>query len=154
MGVHKFARPARDSEEERLLRKLAASRTVPRWLGQRAQIIALSWDCVSTEDIAEQVGLRPRTVRAWLRRFDSGGIGGLADLPRSGRPPQLSQTDRGRLVRLAATGGTEPWTLSRLTAAARALGIEVSRSQLRRVLIDAGVAWAEVPGNTCRTASE
>ncbi|SES21075.1 helix-turn-helix domain-containing protein [Actinokineospora terrae] len=154
MGVRKFARPARDGEEERLLRKLSASRTVPRWLGQRAQIITLSWAGASTDDIAEQVGLSPRTVRAWLRRFDTDGIDGLSDLPKSGRPPQLTQADRSRLVRLAADGGAQAWTLSRLTTAARSLGIEVSRSQLRRILIDAGVAWTEVPRNRCRTGSE
>jgi transposase len=144
MGLRKFARPARDEEEERQIRKLAASRTVPRWLGQRAQIITLSWDGAPTDVIAEHVGLRPRTVRVWLTRFDTEGLVGLADLPRSGRPPQLSQADRTRLVRLAAGGGgTRPWTLSRLTKSARSLGIEVSRSQVRRILLDAGVAWQD-----------
>ncbi|WP_018681243.1 helix-turn-helix domain-containing protein [Actinokineospora enzanensis] len=154
MGTRKFARPARDEEEERQLRKLAGSRTVPRWLGQRAQIVTLSWDGAATEEIAEQVGLRPRTVRAWLNRFDTDGVAGLADLPRSGRPQRLTQADRSALVRLAATGGRSPWTLTTLTDAARAQGIAVSRSQLRRVLIDAGVTWQEVHENACENGVE
>ncbi|WP_157440350.1 helix-turn-helix domain-containing protein [Actinokineospora inagensis] len=155
MGARKFARPARDAEEERTLRKLAASRTVPRWLGQRAQIVTLSWDGTPTEEIAELVGLRPRTVRGWLTRFDTDGVDGLADLPRSGRPLRLTQADRAALTFLAAGGdGRVPWTLSRLTAAARARGIDVSRSQVRRVLLDAGVAWQEAAAELRENAAE
>lgn len=148
MGAHKFARPARDEEEERRLRRLAASRTVPRWLNQRARIVTLSWDGATTDEIARQVGLSPRTVRGWLTRFDGDGLDGLADLPRSGRPPQLGRAERARLVQLARAGGPgRPWTLSRLAATARAAGIEISRSQLRRVLLDEGVAWREKVGH-------
>jgi predicted transcriptional regulator len=38
------------------------------------------------QEIAAWSGRKPRTVRRWLVAFASGGIGALADAPRSGRP--------------------------------------------------------------------
>ena len=37
-------------------------------------------------EIVAWSGRKPRTVRRWLGAFASGGIGALADAPRSGRP--------------------------------------------------------------------
>ena len=54
----------------------------------------------------------------------------------------------GRLVRdgtgeLASSDATGPavWTLDALTAAARAAGIDIARSQVRRILLAEGVHW-------------
>src|SRR4051795_10600577 len=46
-------------------------------------------------------GRTPRTVRRWLGAFASGGIGALADAPRSGRPV----VGRGALPWAAGGGG-------------------------------------------------
>jgi len=105
----------------------------------------------------------PRTVYRWLHRFNHGGIDDLGDLPRSGRPPRLSERERGqiialarsdppgRLVRqpdgsLAVADEQQPaqWTLAALAGAAQAQGITVGRSQVRRVLLAEGVRWRPV----------
>ena len=161
-----FARPPADPTEERRIRRLAHARHAPAsWL-QRARIITLSWDGAQVGQIAAQLGCHPRTVYRWLHRFNTGGIDDLGDLPRSGRPPRLSELDRGQIIALARSDppgrlrrqpdGTlgldrpeqteQPaqWTLDALAAAAQAEGIAVGRSQVRRILQAEGVRWRTV----------
>jgi transposase len=161
-----FARPPADPTEERRIRRLAHARHAPAsWL-QRARIISLSWDGAQVGQIAAQLGCHPRTVYRWLHRFNTGGIDDLGDLPRSGRPPRLSELDRGQIIALARsdppgrlrrqpdgtlgldrpeqTDQPAQWTLDALAAAARAEGIAVGRSQVRRILQAEGVRWRTV----------
>ena len=158
-----FARPPADPSEERRIRRLAHARHAPAsWL-QRARIITMSWDGIQVGQIAAQLGCHPRTVYRWLHRFNQGGIDGLGDLPRSGRPRRLGELERGRIIALAATDppgrlvrqadGTlvaadeqqsAHWTLDALAAAAQAEGIQAGRSQVRRILLAEGVRWRTV----------
>jgi transposase len=158
-----FARPPIDPAEERRIRRLAHARHAPAsWL-QRARIITLSWDGAQVAQIAAQLGCHPRTVYRWLHRFNAGGLDDLGDLPRSGRPRRLSELDRGRIIALVASdppgrlrrqpdgslvaaAAQQPaqWTLDALAAAARAEGIAISRSQVRRILQADGVRWRTV----------
>lgn len=158
-----FARPPADTIEERRMRRLAAARHAPAsWL-QRARIITLSWDGAQVSQIAAQLDCHPRTVYRWLHRFNAGGIDGLGDLPRSGRPRRLGELDRGHIIALArsdppgrlhrqpdgslvAADEQEPahWTLDALAQAAQAEGIAVGRSQVRRILQAEEVRWRTV----------
>lgn len=141
------ARAPRDPEEAQEIQKLAASRTAPRGLSQRAQIIALSWSGASAPTIAGQIGLHPKTVRTWLGRFNAEGVLGLAERHRSGRPRVLAADQRDWLVRTATASAT--WTLSSLVRAAEEAGISVSRSQVRRILLA-----AQTNGNNGRQTPE
>ena len=95
-----------------------------------------------------------------MARFAAEGLDGLGDRPGAGRTPRISQAQRsqlialvagpppGRLVRdgageLVASDGTGAavWTLDALTAVARAAGIDIARSQVRRILLAEGVRW-------------
>jgi transposase len=161
-----YARPPADQAEERWIRKLAAARHAPAsWL-QRARIITMSWDGAQVGQIAAQLGCHPRTVYRWLHRFNDGGIDGLGDRPRSGRPRRLSELERGQIIALARSdppgrlrrqpdgslgldhdlpqAEAAHWTLDALAAAAQARGIMVGRSQVRRVLVSEGVRWRPV----------
>lgn len=155
------ARPPRDAEEERLVRKLARARHAPGDWIQRAQIIVLSWSGVRGPAIAEQVGCHPETVRRRLRRFNQDGLDGVGDRRGSGRKRRLTEQDRSTIIALVKRtppGRLEPnsgeegltaadetgpayWTLDTLTEAAHAEGIEVGRSQVRRILLAEGVRW-------------
>jgi transposase len=95
------ARPPTDPAEEHRLRKLAAARHAPASWIQRACIITGSWDGASVAELAQRLGCHPKTVYKWLHRFNTGGIEGLADLPRPGVPRRISEYDRGRIVALA-----------------------------------------------------
>jgi transposase len=156
-----YAQPPSTPAEERTLRKLAAARHAPASLIQRARIITGSWDGAGVAELADRLGCHPKTVSKWLHRFNAAhGIDGLADLPRPGLPRRITETERGRIIQLARTeppgrlrqGGeglltpAQPqapahWTLDTLTQAAQAEGIQVARSQVRRILLSERVRW-------------
>src|SRR6266704_6522339 len=154
------ARPPKDPDEERQVRKLAGSRHAPGDWIQRARMIARSWDGLRTTQIAAELGCHPQTVRERLARFAAEGLGGLGDRPGGGRPPRLTEHQRSQLIALARS--TPPgrlrrkadgslaaddqrhqahWTLDGLTGAAHRLGIRVERSQVRPVLLGERVRW-------------
>src|SRR3954447_3723475 len=151
-----FARPPVDAVEERRIRKLAGARHAPADWIRRAQIIALSWDGLRVPAIAAALGCSPKAVRYRLARFAADGLDGLG----AGRTPRIGQPQRSQLIALVAApppgggvrdGAGEPvaadatgaavWTLDALTAAARAAGIDIARSQVRRILLAEGVRW-------------
>ncbi|MEU0664346.1 helix-turn-helix domain-containing protein [Streptomyces lavendulocolor] len=126
----------------------------------RARIITLSWEGLRVAAIATELGCHAKTVRWWLHRFNELGLEGLEDRPVSGRPRRITETERSRivaLVRQAPPGrltrgedgelaaddetGAPEWTLESLAEAARQSGIEVGRSQVRRILLAEGVRW-------------
>ena len=154
------ARAAVDAEEERKVRKLAASRHAPGDWIRRARMVARSWDGLRTAAIAAELGCHPQTVRERLARFNAEGIDGLGDRPGPGRKPRLTEAERSTLIALVATDppgrlvrrgdgelaarderGEAQWSLDALAAAARARGIAVGRSQVRRILRAEGVRW-------------
>jgi len=154
------ARPPADPAEERRLRRLAAARHAPASWIQRAGIVTGSWDGASVAELAQRLGCRAKTVYKWLHRFNTGGVDGLADLPRPGVPRRISEHQRGRIIALARSqppgrlhqGGEglqapevpeapATWTLDTLTQAARAEGIQVGRSQVRRILQAERMRW-------------
>ena len=155
-----YARPARDPDEERKIRKLAGARHAPADWILRARMIALSWAGKHVTVIAAELGCHPKTVRERLHRFNAEGLDGLGDRPIPGRPRRLTEDERsviialarddppGRLVRgpdgaleAAEETGASTWTLDSLTAAARERGIEVHRSQVRTILLREGIRW-------------
>ena len=155
-----FARPPLDAVEERRIRKLAGARHAPADWIRRAQIIALSWDGLRAPAIAAALGCSQKAVRDRLARFTADGLDGLGDRPGAGRKRRISQEQRSELIALVAspppgrplrddTGelsaadatGPAVWTLNALTAAARAAGIDIARSQVRRILLAEGVRW-------------
>jgi Homeodomain-like domain len=104
------ARPARDEQEARSLRKLAASRHGPADWIEHAKLVVSSWDGWRVEAIAAELHCRPLTVRRRLHRFDAEGFEGLGDRPRPGRPRRLTHADDSALIAQVAhpaprTGG-------------------------------------------------
>jgi transposase len=154
------ARAPEGLEEERKIRKLAGSRHAPGDWIIRARIVSLSWQGLRTAKIAEKLGCHPKTVRTRIHRFNTEGIDGLGDRPGAGRKPRITQEERSRIIalvskdppgRLLRYDGLPPealdetkaayWTLDALAEAAQEMGIEVSRSQIRRILLLEGVRW-------------
>jgi transposase len=155
-----FARPPLDAVEERQIRKLAGARHAPADWIRRAQMIALSWDGLRVPAIAKELGCSQKAVRYRLARFTADGLDGLGDRPGAGRKPRIGQDQRSQLIALVAgpppgrlvrdgtgeltatdSAGSAVWTLDALTAAARAAGIDIARSQVRRILLAEGVRW-------------
>jgi transposase len=94
--------------------------------------------------IAEQLAVSEATVRRMLRRVRTGGLDALADRPRSGRPPRLSDQDLEavqELLRQAALKG-QVWTMGQLAAwLARCRGVQISRGRLGALLRARGCRW-------------
>jgi transposase len=157
------ARAPQDAEEEQTIRKLARSRHAPGdWIA-RARIVFLSWEGLRTAKIAEKLGCHPQTVRRRLHRFNTEGIDGLGDRPGAGRKATITEQERSKIIALVSKEPpgrlvTEPdgvmhaedeakaayWTLDTLAEAAREMGIQVSRSQVRRILLSEGVRWRNI----------
>jgi transposase len=70
-------------------------------------------------EAAAALGHHAQTVRKFVTRFVAEGFAGLADRPRSGRPPRLTEADlvalEARLDADAATGARS-WTMPQLAA--------------------------------------
>jgi transposase len=141
------ARPPRDALEAGQVRKLAGSRHAPGDWILRARMVALSWAGLRVPAIAAELRCHPQTVRERLARFNTDGLDGLTEAERGVIIAVARSTPPGRPViqgdRLLAEDrdGDAHWTLDALTAAVRAEGVVVGRSQVRRILLREGVRW-------------
>ncbi|SQD94088.1 MULTISPECIES: helix-turn-helix domain-containing protein [unclassified Parafrankia] len=155
-----YAREPRDPVEEQKIRRLAGARHAPADWILRAQIVTASWTGHHVPQIAAALRCHPKTVRQWLHRFNTDGLDGLADQPIPGRPRRITETERSQIIELARSippgrlertpageldaadpDGCAQWTLDTLTEAAQAEGIQIQRSQVRRILVREKVRW-------------
>ena len=67
----------------------------------RAKIVLAAAAGQASAAIARERGVCTDTVRKWRRRFAEGRLAGLADAPRSGRPPVFTAADRAEVIALA-----------------------------------------------------
>jgi transposase len=140
-------------EEADALRQRAHSRTEAVRVVERARMIWLVRQGHFVPAVAKRLGVAEVTVRKWVSRFNTLGLPGLSDQPRSGRPPTYTVA---AIAEVIATALTPPltlglpfasWTLDRLTTylheRPEAAGgpIAVSRSHMDRVLSDEGLRW-------------
>src|SRR5206468_5140270 len=75
--------PPRDRE---VLASWVRSPSIRAGLAQRARIVLLAGDGLGTNEIARRAGVSKPTVILWKKRYAAGGIGGLADRPKPGKP--------------------------------------------------------------------
>ena len=111
---------------------LARSQTAPHRQVQRAEALLLAADGVANTRIAEQVGVKPSTVRAWRARFAEEGLAKLGKV-RAGRGrkstiPQATIDEIVELTRNSTPAGQTHWSCR--TMAAR---VGVSPATVQRV---------------------
>ena len=154
------ARPSQEVNEERQVRKLAHSLHAPADWIMHAKMVVRSWEGQRVRQIAAELGCHRQTVRDRLHAFNERGLEGLGMKAGSGRKPRLTEHERSTILALVQarppgkptyelTGelaapdpeGEPEWTLDTLTAAARDRGIQVARSQVRRIFRREGVRW-------------
>lgn len=111
----------------------------------RAQIVRAAARGHTNERISADLGVGVDTVRKWRGRFAEYGLGGLVDLPRSGRPRRITALDRAAVVALAcqlpAASGVPlaRWTGPELAVELSAQGLvdsPVSASSILRILAE------------------
>jgi transposase len=158
------ARPPMDAAEDRQVRRLARSHHAPADWVWHARMIVASWDGRRTRAIAEDLSCHAQTVRERVQAFNERGVEGLRIKPGGGRRPRLTEAERSILIALARSTppgklvpepdsgelqahdeageeGVAEWTLDALAEAARSHGIQVARSQVRRILLAEGMRW-------------
>ncbi|WP_394219122.1 helix-turn-helix domain-containing protein [Halobacillus trueperi] len=59
---------------------------------QRLQGMLYFYEGKSVQEVADQLGTTPQTIRNWLKKFEAYGLEGLIDKPRIGRPRELSRS--------------------------------------------------------------
>lgn len=137
-----------NEEERSQIRRLSQARTVAARTVERAQIIQLASEGLLVPAIAQQLGIGQDVVRQWLKRFNTEGLTGLRDRPRSGRPATYTPEQVGEMIVAALTDPQAlgqsfgSWTFQRL---ARYLnehqGIGIQTSRLHEILHAEGLRW-------------
>jgi transposase len=130
------------------LRQRLRQRTLSPRLRRRLECIRLADQGWPVPRIAAHLSLDQATIRRTIRRLADGGLGGLADRPRSGRPPKLDSRDLDAVEELLAraAGRNEIWTLARLGRwLARTRGTTISGGRLSALLRQRGCNWTR-PG--------
>lgn len=80
---------------------------------KRARIVLLAAEGRSTRSIAREVGVQPRVVSDWRRRFAEEGLEGLEERPRLGKTPVYGAATNRRILKLldhAPPKGYARWT--------------------------------------------
>jgi transposase len=118
--------------------------TLPPRLRLRLQCAKLRDQGHTVAQIAQQLAISPATVRRALRRVRTGGLDALADRPRPGRPPRLSDHDLDAaeaLLGQAAVAG-QAATMAQLAGwLADGRGVHISRGRLGALLRARGWRW-------------
>ena len=119
-------------EERSILEGLEASRTAPVRQVQRARIILLAERAQANTAIGQVVGMDPRHVGIWRRRFAEERLAGLEDRPRPGKPRVYGDADRLRVIETACTQTPPSETHWSVRSLAKATG--VGRQTVHRIL--------------------
>ena len=132
--------------------------TTPQRDVKRARMILLAADRRSTRSIAQAVGVQPRIVSNWRRRFADHGLAGLQERPRSGKKPIYGKATNKRILALLdkpPPKGDARWTGPLLAAALGDVGVQYVWRFLRAQKLDlAGrKSWCEIGLPTTRYGS-
>ncbi len=135
-------------KERDAIERLARSRTAPARTVERARIIWQAHQGARVPAIARVLGVCEATARLWLTRFNAGGVAGLREGARAGRPPTYAPEEVGEVIAASLTKPDDlglpfgSWTLDRLTAYLHETkGLAISRSRIGEILRAEGLRW-------------
>lgn len=128
--------------EKRRLLEIVRQQRVEARLYRRARMILLAAEGESISGIARGVGTCRSRVIQWVRRFETQGIDGLADDPRSGRPRVITPLERHQVIATACQSPREfgeervTWTHESLAdvLVSKRLVRAISASEVGRIL--------------------
>lgn len=118
---------------------------------RRAQAILLCAEGVSLHQIGERIDMNEHQVTVWRRRFLAKRLDGLVDAKRSGRPRRFGHDERIKIA-ATATSARNPddpvstWTCVEVTEALREDGLDISVSQVWRILDAMDIDLSKVRG--------
>src|SRR3954463_7125051 len=124
--------------DRRELQRRARSKGAPARVVERARIVLLAADGMPGKQIAARVGCAEPTMVIWWCRYAERGLPGLADLPRPGKPAQLPEALRDRVLELTLTApptsfGATHWSSRLLATALAGEGTPISHATVARI---------------------
>lgn len=108
-----------EKAERAELERLQRSPSAAAGLSRRARAVLLMADAVAGTEVARRTGYTVVQVSRLRRRFAEHGLPGLADKPRSGRPPSIPARKRAQIVAKtlkAPAHGLSHWSARELAA--------------------------------------
>jgi transposase len=117
------------------LERRVRSHTTAQRDATRARIVLLAAQGHTNRAIAELVGLHHNQVGIWRQRYVAGGLAGLAEPKRSGRPLVYGHDDRLAILKTITQHPPAPASRWTMAAVARALAdqVGISASQVWRI---------------------
>src|SRR3712207_5789470 len=124
--------------DRRELQRRARDKGAPAREVERARIVLLTADGMPGQQIATRVGCAEGTVVTWRGRYAEHGLPGLQDLPRPGKPAQLPEGLRDRVLELTLTEpptqyGATHWSSRLLASALAGEGTPISHATIARI---------------------
>ena len=113
------------------LERLVRAATTAAGLSRRARAVLLMGEGVAGSEIATRVGLTPVQISRIRARFAAEGVAGLADRARSGRPAEITDAKRARILALtlkAPPKGRSQWSTREMAAR-----VDVSAATVHRL---------------------
>ena len=93
---------------------------------------------MSVEETADNLVRCPSWVRNWLERFEKGGLEGLLDLPRSGRPPKILPEAMNGILDKVNRFKTTPAELQQVIH--KETGTKMHRTNVRKIMQKHGLS--------------
>jgi transposase len=114
---------------------------------RRARMVLLAAEGCSISAIARDLGTCRARVGQWLKRFEERRLEGLEDLPRAGRPPEITSLERHQVIATACRSPTDfgfqrvLWDHATLALAVLSAGLvrSISARTVGRILEDAEI---------------
>lgn len=135
-------------EEACVMGKLARSQTASIRLVRRARIIQVASQGKTIAQISAELGAGTNVVRKWFKRFETQGVAGLNDAPRSGAPARYTAENKARVIATAKTRPSDlglpfsSWTFERLASYLQeALGLQLKKTRICEIMHEEGLRW-------------
>jgi transposase len=137
MAAHVRVVAVPDADRRELQRRVR-DKGAPAREVERARIVLLAAEGVPGKQIAAIVGCAEGTVVTWRGRYAESGLAGLQDLPRPGKPAQLPEALRDRVLELTLTApptsfGATHWSSRLLATALAGEGTPISHATVARI---------------------
>jgi len=135
------------------LRERANAKGADSRLVERATIVLRWLEGASINEVCRQTKVSRHTVAKWIRRYYAGGIEGLEDESRSGRPPVYGEEcleiilDTVTKDPKALGASFSSWSIRNLERFLNEKGISIKRSRINRILRQEGFEWRQGRGN-------
>src|SRR3954452_12133754 len=137
MAAHVRTVQVPDADRRELQRRVRDKGAPARGV-ERARVVLLAAGEGAGQEIAAIVGCAEGTGVTWRGRYAESGLAGLADLPRPGKPVQLPEALRDRVLELTLTEppdqfGATHWSTRLLATALAGEGTPISHATIARI---------------------